>query len=139
MNNGYDYNQQPQQSTYYHQPNLYYPPNPYHRNGLPNGGSMLAFGIVSIVLSALSAIPYFIIFGIGIAGIIFGAVGLNMKKKYVNAGVYLTGTAKAGAILSKIGMIVGIAITSFWVAYLGILLIVYLFAFLASDPSGLYY
>ena len=140
MNNGYDYNQQPQQPTYYQQqPNPYYPQSPYLRNDLPSGGNMLAFGIVSIVLSALSAIPYFLIFGIGVAGIIFGAIGLSMKKKYVTAGVYLTGTAKAGAILSKIGLIVGIAITSFWVIYLGILLIIYLFAFLASGASELYY
>ena len=128
-----DYNQNDQQQNH-QQPYPYYPQNPYLRNDLPSGGTLLAFGIVSIALSVFSIVPYFLVFGMGIAGIIFGAIGLSMKKKYVTTGVYLTGSAKVGSILSKIGLIVGIAITSFWVLYLGFAIIAYLFI-----PTAIYH
>ncbi|MBQ6818010.1 MAG: hypothetical protein IJP35_00175 [Clostridia bacterium] len=121
-----------QQPVYVSQPSQYNLQTPTSQTALPAGSSLLVFGILSLVFSILSMIPYFILFGFGIAGIVFGLVGLRGKKKYTQAGVLLTGTAKVGAILSKAGFIVGIVITSFWTVYLSILAVIGLFSLAAS-------
>ena len=128
-NQNYVNNQQP---VYVSQPSQYNLQTPNSQTALPAGSSLLVFGILSLVFSILSMIPYFILFGFGIAGIVFGLVGLRGKKKYIQAGVLLTGTAKVGAILSKAGFIVGIVITSFWTVYLSILAVIGLFSLAAS-------
>ena len=128
-NQNYVNNQQP---VYVSQPSQYNLQTPNSQTALPAGSSLLVFGILSLVFSILSMIPYFILFGFGIAGIVFGLVGLRGKKKYMQAGVLLTGTAKVGAILSKAGFIVGIVITSFWTVYLSILAVIGLFSLAAS-------
>lgn len=121
-----------QQPVYVSQPSHNNLQTPNSQTALPAGSSLLVFGILSLVFSILSMIPYFILFGFGIAGIVFGLVGLRGKKKYMQAGVLLTGTAKVGAILSKAGFIVGIVITSFWTVYLSILAVIGLFSLAAS-------
>ncbi len=128
-NQNYVNNQQP---VYVSQPSQNNLQPPYSPTALPAGSSLLVFGILSLVFSILSMIPYFILFGFGIAGIVFGLVGLRGKKKYIQAGVLLTGTAKVGAILSKAGFIVGVVITSFWTVYLSILAVIGLFSLAAS-------
>lgn len=129
-NQNYVNNQQP---VYVSQPSQNNLQTPNSRTALPAGSSLLVFGILSLVFSILSMIPYFfILFGFGIAGIVFGLVGLRGKKKYIQAGALLTGTAKVGAILSKAGFIVGIVITSFWTVYLSILAVIGLCSLAAS-------
>jgi len=56
--------------------------------------------------------------GSGILGIIFGAIGKNKAKAYVDYYGETTGQVKAGSIMSKIGFIVGIIMTVIWVLYI---------------------
>jgi len=56
--------------------------------------------------------------GSGILGIIFGAIGKNKAKAYVDYYGETTGQVKAGSIMSKIGFIVGIIMTVIWVIYI---------------------
>ena len=64
--------------------------------------SILTFGILALVFCE------------GFLGIIFGAIGLSKSKQY--AAMYgLTGRAKVGSILSRVGMIVGIVMTVVWI------------------------
>ena len=56
--------------------------------------------------------------GSGILGIIFGAIGKNKAKPYVDYYGETTGQVKAGSIMSKIGFIVGIIMTVIWVLYI---------------------
>lgn len=69
--------------------------------------SILPWGILSVAFAEL-----------GILGIIFGAIGRSKAKNYPGT---LTGAAKVGAILSKVGLILGIVMTVFWVLYIIIL------------------
>lgn len=80
----------------------------YTQPALPDAGSMLTKGILALVFAEVFPI----------LGIIFGIQGMGMQKKYVQAGVALTGKAKVGAILSKVGMILSIVMAVFWVVYL---------------------
>ena len=64
-----------------------------------NGTGLLILGIVSVVLA----------WNIALGGIIAGAVGNSKAKKLKGPdGQYPTGKAKVGAILSKVGFILGI-------------------------------
>ena len=56
--------------------------------------------------------------GSGILGIIFGAIGKNKAKAYVDYYGETTGQVKAGSIMSKIGFIVGIIMTVILVLYI---------------------
>ena len=138
-----DYNQNDQQQNYqqpvYEQP-VYEQPvyeQPMYQQPLyqdspfldvPDAGSFLTKGILAMVFAEVFPI----------LGFIFGLQGLGMKNKYVNAGVPLTGKAKVGAILSKIGLILSIVMAVFWVVY-----IIYCFAigFMLgkAETTGMYY
>ena len=67
-----------------------------------NGVGLLILGIAAIVLA----------FDVTIGAIICGAIGCSMAKKLKGPdGQYPTGKAKVGAILSKVGLIIGIVTT----------------------------
>lgn len=68
--------------------------------------SVLTFGILALAFCSG-----------GILGIIFGAIGKNKAKAYVDYYGQTTGQVKAGSIMSKIGFIVGIIMTVIWVIY----------------------
>ncbi len=65
---------------------------------LPQQPNILVWGILSLVFET-------------ILGIIFGAIGLKKGKQFIAAGGTLTGTAKVGYILSRVGLILGIVST----------------------------
>ncbi|MBR0351633.1 MAG: hypothetical protein IJH53_00305 [Oscillospiraceae bacterium] len=69
--------------------------------------TVLTMGILAVVTC-----------GWGILGIIFGAIGKNKARAYVDAYGQTTGQVKAGSIMSKIGFIVGIVMTVIWVIYI---------------------
>ena len=71
-------------------------------NQQPN---ILAFGILSLVLGPLFAI-------------IFGSIGRKKGNEFIAAGGTLTGPAKVGYILSKVGVILSIIATVFLVIYI---------------------
>jgi len=67
-----------------------------------SGTGLLILGIVAVVLA----------FDVTLGAIICGAIGCSMAKKLkLPDGSYPTGKAKVGAILSKIGLIIGIVTT----------------------------
>jgi hypothetical protein len=69
-----------------------------------SGTGLLILGIVAVVLA----------FDVTLGAIICGAIGCSMAKKLkLPDGSYPTGKAKVGAILSKIGLIIGIVTTIF--------------------------
>lgn len=74
--------------------------------------NVLTFGILALAFC-----------GGGILGIIFGAIGKNKAKAYVDYYGETTGQVKAGSIMSKIGFIVGIVMTVILAIYI-ILMIV---------------
>lgn len=72
------------------------------QNNQPN---LLVFGILSLVLGTIPAI-------------ILGSIGRKKGNEYIAAGGTLTGAAKVGYILSKVGFILGIIATIFLVIYI---------------------
>lgn len=83
-----------------------------------NTTSNLIMGILSIVFAET--------FFLSFLGIIFGAIGCGKAKRLERSGHPITGKAKVGRILSKIGLILGIILTVLFVIYLAsiILLII---------------
>ena len=79
--------------------------NPYvvPQPALPQPNT-LVFGILSLVLGS-------------IVGIILGAIGRKKGNEFIAAGGTLTGSAKVGYILSKVGIILGIITTILIVLY----------------------
>jgi len=73
---------------------------------LPSLGSILGFGIASVATCEF-----------GIPGIIFGAIGKSKAKQVLNGGGALGGQGKAGNIMSKVGLIIGIVMTVIWTIY----------------------
>jgi hypothetical protein len=67
----------------------------------------LTFGILGLVFA-----------GGLVLGIIFSAIGLNKAKAYVEQFGELTGKAKVGRILAKVGLILSIIMAAFWVLYI---------------------
>ena len=67
----------------------------------------LTFGILGLVFA-----------GSSILGIIFSAIGLKKAKAYVEQFGELTGKAKVGRILAKVGLIFSIVMIVFWVLYI---------------------
>lgn len=61
--------------------------------------------------------------GFGITGIIFGKIGKNRARAYVDAHGMTTGQVKAGSIMSNIGFIAGIVMTVFWAIYITVIVI----------------
>ncbi len=76
----------------------------YNQNNLPQPNT-LTFGILSLVFSV-------------VLGIIFGAIGRKKGKEFVAQGGELTGASKVGFILSKVGLILSILSTIFFVIYM---------------------
>ena len=77
-------------------------------NGL--GKACLIFGIIGLAFSCS--------FYLSLLGIIFSAVGRGKVKAFLAAGGQLTGKAKVGSILSKVGLILGIVLFVFFVIWL---------------------
>lgn len=73
--------------------------------------SILVFGILALAIGA-------------IFGIIFGAIALNKANDWVARGGQLIGKAKAGRILGKIGLILGIISTAILAIYIIIIAII---------------
>ena len=70
----------------------------------------LTFGILGLAFA-----------GSSILGIIFSAIGMKKAKAYVEQFGELTGKAKIGRILAKVGLIVSIIMTVFWVLYFALI------------------
>lgn len=103
--------EQPQQPAY--QQPVYTQPQPSY--GYVAEPNTLPLGIVSLCLSCAP---------IGsIVGIILGAKGKNQAAQYEAAGNVLSGKTKVGGILSKVGMILSIAMTAFWSVYFFIIMV----------------
>ena len=72
--------------------------------------SILIFGIIGLAFSCS--------FYLSLLGIIFSAIGKGKVKAFLAAGGQLTGKAKVGNILAKVGLILGIVLTVFFVIWL---------------------
>ena len=111
----------PPQQGYYQQPSqpAYQPAQPAYRPApaanLPETTPILVLGILSLVFGSL-------------VGIILGAIGRNKARAYVNAGGELSGKAKVGSILSKLGIIFGIIEL--------VLIVIYAIIFVATIAGG---
>lgn len=112
INNNYNY-EQPQ----YQQPAV----------NAPSPTNILIFGIIGL---ALSCIPF-----LNIAGIIISAMGMKKSNAYVAAGGARSGQAIAGRILARIGLILSIISTVFYVIYF----IVIIVAALSFSSNSYYY
>ena len=106
--------EQPQQPVYeapaapvYQQPVYTTPVNP-ELNGMSK--SILIFGIIGLAFSCS--------FYLSLLGIIFSAIGKGKVKAFLAAGGQLTGKAKVGNILAKVGLILGIVLTALFVVWL---------------------
>lgn len=97
--------------------------------GKDNSTSILVLGILALAFSEL-----------GIPGIILGAIAKKKAGLFMAENGILYGKAKVGRILGKIGFIVGIVMTVFWVLYIGIIgtLIGSACAYSSSYPSYYY-
>ena len=87
--------------------------------------SILTFGILALAF----AISFFVSF----MGIVFGIITMNKVKEYVQLMGETTGRASVGKGLGKAGLIVGIVLTSIFVLYIALIVI------LALAASGAYY
>ena len=86
---------------------------------------VLTWGILGLAFAAAT----------GLLGIIFSIIGKKKAAAYTAAGNPLTGTAKVGSILSKVGLGVGIGMTVFWTLYIVIMAAIAV----AAAESGLRY
>ncbi|MBR4168834.1 MAG: hypothetical protein IKR47_03795 [Lachnospiraceae bacterium] len=60
--------------------------------------------------------------GTGIMGIIFGTIGKKKVRQYLAENNGMTcGQVTAGSITSKVGFILGIVMTCFWVIYIAVI------------------
>ena len=71
---------------------------------------ILVFGIMGLAFACT--------FWLSFLGIIFSAIGKGKVKAFLAAGGQLSGKAKVGSILAKVGLILGIVLTVFFVIYL---------------------
>ena len=71
---------------------------------------VLTWGIIGLAF----ACSFFLSF----LGIIFSAVGRGKANTYLNQVGQLTGKAKVGSILSKVGLILGIVLTVVFIIYI---------------------
>ena len=71
---------------------------------------ILVFGIMGLAFACS--------FYLSFLGIIFSAIGKGKVKQFLAAGGQLSGKAKVGSILAKVGLIVGIILTVFFVIWL---------------------
>lgn len=71
---------------------------------------ILVFGIIGLAFACT--------FWLSFLGIIFSAIGKGKVKAFLAAGGQLTGKAKVGNILAKVGLILGIVLTAFFVIWL---------------------
>ena len=84
---------------------------------------ILVHGILALAFASTPFISWL--------GIIFGVITKKKLRNYLNQGYELTGKPLVGKILGKIGLILGIALSVFWVLYfayfvfLGVLLSTY--------------
>lgn len=69
--------------------------------------NVLTFGILALAFS--------LSFYLSFLGIVFGAIGKNKAKAFIEANGETSGQVKAGNIMAKIGFIVGIVMTVFLV------------------------
>lgn len=99
---------QPQQPQYqqpaYQQP-VYQQPVYQPTANVGAQPNLLVFGILSLVFSV-------------VVGIILGAIGRSKGKAYIAQGGQLTGASKVGFILCKVGLILSIIATVFFVIYM---------------------
>ena len=86
---------------------------------------ILVFGIMGLAFACT--------FWLSFLGIIFSAIGKGKVKAFLAAGGQLSGKAKVGNILAKVGLIVGIILTVFFVIYLIVIIA------LAANHSGYRY
>lgn len=77
--------------------------------------SILIFGIIGLAFSCS--------FYLSLLGIIFSAIGKGKVKAFLAAGGQLTGKAKVGNILAKVGLILGIVLTVFFVIWLIVIIV----------------
>lgn len=77
----------------------------YNQNNNLQQPNTLTFGILSIVFSV-------------VVGIILGAIGRKKGKEFMAQGGELTGASKVGFILCKVGLILSIIGTIFFVLYI---------------------
>ena len=78
-----------------------------------NSMKAMIFGIIALVLSEL-----------GVPGLIFAILGKKEAAKYAASFGQLAGKAKLGSIFSKIGLVLSIIMTVFWVLYFLIIVII---------------
>lgn len=78
-----------------------------------NTTQILVFGILALALAGST----------GIVGIIFGILTKKKVNEYLGLGGTLTGKAKVGSILGKVGLILGIVMTVFWAIYITVIII----------------
>ncbi len=81
-----------------------------------NSGSILTFGILGLAFGCS--------FWLSLLGIIFGRIAMSKARLYQVSIGPLSGKARTGSILGKVGFILGIVFTSILAFYLFVLLIV---------------
>ena len=77
--------------------------------------SILIWGIIGLAFSCT--------FYLSLLGIIFSAIGKGKVKSFLAAGGQLSGKAKVGSILAKVGLILGIVLTVLFVIWLFVIVI----------------
>lgn len=90
----------------YAQPVQAVPVQPVNPAG-PSATKVMVFGIIGLALCEL-----------GLPGVILSAIALRLANEFIQWNGGLFGQAKVGRILGKIGFIVGIVMTVFWLVYI---------------------
>mgnify|MGYP000225882758 CR=1 FL=1 len=122
-------NQQPQfEQPQFNQPQFNQPY--YQQPAVPSSvtpSSVLTWGIVGLAFSCT--------FFLSFLGIIFSAVGTKKAKKLVEeSGQQLSGKAKVGNILAKVGLPLGIVLTIFFIIW-----VIVIVAAISSAINGFVY
>lgn len=92
-----------------------------------NSTQILIFGILALALAEF-----------GLPGLILGIIAKKKVAAYLASGHELTGKAKVGSILGKVGLILGIVMTVVWGIYIVVYGLIY-GVLLGSLASSSYY
>lgn len=89
---------------------------------------IFVLGLISVIIAETGAGS--------IVGIILGALAGKNAKRLKRLGCPIKGKAKAGEILGKVGLILSIVMTVFWVLYFGMMLLALLGVYTMEGGGG---
>ncbi len=115
-------NEQPEEPVY-REPVYQQPETPAYQQPVVQESPAAAALSTPILIFGILGIAFACTFYLSFLGIIFSAIAKGKVKQYLAEGGVLSGKAKVGNILAKVGLIVGIILAALFVLWLIVMII----------------